>query len=68
MSLLRKSDWNKFDDGVPKDVIREIEALKFLKGNPNIIELKNVYIDEDAIVIVTEYCAMMLTDIMKHFI
>jgi len=36
MSLLRKSDLSKFDDGIPKDVIREIEALKWLKGNPNI--------------------------------
>ena len=63
----RKYTLNKFDDGVPKDVIREIEALKWLKGNPNIVTLKCVFLEEDAIVLVLEYLDCDLYDIMRSY-
>lgn len=46
---LKKIRLKKFDDGVPKDIIREIEALKWLRGNPNVIYMKDVFLDVDSI-------------------
>ncbi|CAI2372423.1 unnamed protein product [Moneuplotes crassus] len=64
---IKKIKLKKFDEGVPKDVIREIEALKWLRGNPNIIELKAVFLDEDCIVLVLELLEFDLFDYIKFW-
>eukprot|EP00897_Mesotaenium_endlicherianum_P006835 jgi/Mesen1/617/ME000108S10771 len=38
------------------DLLREIEILEKLKGHPNIVELKGVYEDKEAVHLVMEYC------------
>lgn len=46
--------------------MREIQALKYLNGHPNIIELKDIFLESDTIILTFEYLINDLYDIMQN--
>lgn len=54
------------NDGIPKAVFRELEALKQLRGSQRIVELLDYYPEETSLCLVFEYLPMSLADIISN--
>ena len=46
--------------------MREIQALKYLEGHKNVIQLKDVFLEGDTVILTFEYLINDLYEIMNH--